>query len=160
MTAVRQAVLLAGVAALVTVGCGVVEAEVGPRQEIRWPTGDGAVEIDIVDRVNEDGAIESAWAVDGHALLGQAYYPTEQGGWPAAHRHVGQYDALVAFSGSPCPWAPEIRVDDDGEVLRLRLRTFTDCGDAESFAPDRAVALRFAEGVDPAEITVDHTTVG
>jgi hypothetical protein len=151
--------------AVVVVAASCATPEVGPRQEMRIPLEDEAFEITIVERVNENGAVASAWYVDPYTVLGDSLYDIDidlgGSGEVAVWRDRFGYDVVVAYTTWPnCDWAPEIRVDDDGDIIRLALRSFGDCGgDQDSMAFERAVAFRFSAGVEPATVLATHEMV-
>jgi hypothetical protein len=151
--------------AVVVVAASCATPEVGPRQEMRIPLEDEAFEITIVDRVNENGAVASAWYVDPYTVLGDSLNDIDidlgGSGEVAVWRDQFGYDAVAVYTTWPnCEWAPEIRVDDDGDTIRLGLRSFGDCGgDQDSMAFVRTVGFFFSEDVEPATVLASHEMV-
>lgn len=142
---------------LVFVVLATVQPPGSPRQEIRLPRGDDAVEVTLQDRFIDDGTITRAWVVDPFGVLGSTTDLAADGmPDPAVVRDVGGYDALVVYTVFPsCGWAPEIRAEHRFQPLRLDVRSRGDC-EADAIRVTRAIAVEFSEGVDPAEVTATH----
>ncbi|GJM39239.1 MAG: hypothetical protein DHS20C19_26060 [Acidimicrobiales bacterium] len=126
----------------------------GRRQEMAMPSGDEAFEITLHDAFIDDGAVTRAWAVDPHAVLGDLVADEERE--LRFHRDVGGYDGVAIYTVFPnCPFAPEVRVEMTGENMDIDLRSSGGC-DADSMRATRAVALEFADGVEPSAIGLTH----
>lgn len=148
-------VLVAGLLFAIGVALMVDTPSERRRQAMPTPRGDDALEIDLHEPFIDGGVVTRAWAVNPHHAI--------PGGVPdfenllEVHRDVGGYDVVVAYSVWPnCPWAPDVRVGMDGDRMEIDVRSVGDDCKSDLMIVHRAVALEFAEGVDPAEITAVH----